>query len=69
MPSVYEGAKEGLDSGVHVFLPNAGVIGPQSAFLFTFRFDFVKVKVKFSLVRWLPFQLDWVVIQRLRTRR
>ena len=69
MPSVYEGAKEGLESIVHVFLVNAEVIGPQSAFLFTFRFDFVKVKVKFSLVRWLPFQSDWAAIQRLRTRR
>ena len=69
MPSVYEGAKEGLESAVHVFLLNIEVIGPQSAFSFTFRFDFVKVKVKFSLVQWLPFQSDWAAIRQLRTRR
>ena len=69
MPSVYEGAKEGLRSIGHVFLVNAEVIEPQSAFWFTFRFDFVKVKVKFSLVQWPLIQSGWAAIRWLRTRR
>ena len=69
MPSVYEGAKEGLEPIVDDYLVKTEAIGPQSAFWFTFRFDFVKVKVKLSLDLWQQSQSGWVAIRRLRTRR
>ena len=68
MPSVYEGAKEGLEPIVHVYLVKTEKMVPQSAFWFTFRFDFAKVKVKFSPVLCWPFQSGWAAIRRLRTR-
>ena len=68
MASVYEGAKEGLESFIPFFHLNTGVIVSQFVLLFTFRFDFVKVKVNFNPVHWWLFQPDWEVPQRIRTK-